>query len=316
MPLVSVVIPTYKRPHLLRVALRSVRDQTFKDKEVVVHDDASSDDVAAVVAEFPELAIRFYRNERTMGQTTNITAAMRRATGKYLALLGDDDYWKPDFLAHMVKGLEENPECILAFSNYEIIDKTGAILPITRKIQRYHGNHLLAPGYHGPFEHIATIFRAISVISGCLLRRDTTDWTDIPADLSIGVDTYIGFLAARIGGLCYFDAEPLIQIRYHAGTVTWTGRTDLREVTRKHEAFVVLWECVLKDPAMRYKRYYLMKRWWYAWALVVDHLRLREWQAAVRPLSALRNYDFRMPIYFVGYLLYFKLMGLDRRFLP
>ncbi len=316
MPVVSVVIPTYRRPHLLRIALSSVRDQSFKDIEVIVHDDASPDDVAAVIAEFPDLAIRFYRNERAIGQTPNITAAMRRATGKYLALLADDDYWKPEFLAHMVRALEEKPECVLAFSNFEIIDSAGIVQAITQKIQHYHGNHLLAPGYYGSFEHIATIFRAMTVISGCLLRRDATDWTDVPADVSRGVDTYIGFLAARTGGLCYFDAEPLIQIRYHTGTLTSAGHTDLQEVIRKHEAFAVLWERMLTDPAMRHKRYYLMKRWWYKWALAVDHLRLHEWRAAIRRLLDLRYYDFRAPVYFVAYLIRFKVIGLERRFLP
>jgi len=316
MPMVSVVIPTYRRPHFLRIALGSVRDQTFRDIEVIVQDDASPEDAAAVVAEFPELAISFHRNEHSIGQTANIAAAMRRATGKYLALLADDDCWKSEFLARMVEALEAKPDCVVAFSNYEIVDTAGIVLPITRKMLHYHGNHLLTPGYHGSFEHIATIFRAMTVISGCLLRREATNWTDVPADLSIGIDTYIGFLAARSGGLCYFDADPLIQIRYHAGTLTSAARTDLKEVMRKHKAFIVLWNHVLNDPAMRHKRYYLMKRWWYAWAVVVDHLRLHEWRAALRRLSALRYYDVRMPIYFIGYLIQFRIMGLDRRFLP
>jgi glycosyltransferase involved in cell wall biosynthesis len=315
MSVVSIVIPTYRRPELLRIALASVRDQSFKDIEVIVQDNASPEDVAAVVAAFPELAIRFYRNEHNLGQTANILSAMRRATGKYLAVLADDDVWKPEFLERMVKALEEKPECVIAFSNYEIIDEAGSVQPITQKIRRYHGSHLLAPGYHESFERIATIFRAVSVISGSLLRRGATDWTDVPTNLSIAVDTYIGFLAARLGLMCYFDAEPLIQIRYHSGTRTSTANTDLKELIRKHEAFVVLWERVLKDPAMRHKRYYLMKRWWYAWALVVDHLRLHEWSAAIRQLAAF-SFDLRAPFYFVGYLIQFKLMGLDRRLVP
>lgn len=316
MPAVSVVIPTYRRPEFLRIALASVRDQTFKDIEVIVHDDASPEDVAAIVAAFPELPIRFYRHERSLGQTANVISAMRLATGKYLALLADDDRWRPEFLARMVKALEAKPECVLAFSNYEIIDRAGSVQPITHKIRRYHGNHLLAPGYHGSFERVATIFRAVTVISGCLLRRAATDWTDVPAGLSIGIDTYIGFLAARLGLMCYFDAEPLIQICYHGTTLTSTANTDLKEVIRKHEAFVVLWERVLNDPAMRHKRYYLMKRGWYAWALVLDHLRLHEWGAALRRLASLRSFDLRVPLYFLGYLIQFKLMGLDRRFVP
>lgn len=316
MAVVSVVIPSYRRPHLLRMALSSVRAQTFKDIEVIVHDNASPDGVAAVIEEFPDLSIRFFCNEHTVGQTLNIVRAMRLARGKYLALLADDDCWKPDFLERMVKALEEKPECILAFSNYEIIDESGGALAITRKIQHYHGNHLLAAGYHASFEHIATIFRSMTVVSGCLLRRDATDWTNVPADLSYGIDIYIAFLAARAGGLSYFDAEPLIQIRYHTGTVTSATGTDVQEIARKHQGLLVLWDSLLNDPAMRHKRYYLMKRWWYAWALVLDRLRLREWRSAIRQLIGPQYYDPRAPIYFVAYLIQFKLMGLERRFLP
>ena len=78
----------------------------------------------------------------------------------------------------------------------------------------------------------------------------------------------------------------------------------------------MLWERVLEDPAMHHKRYYLMKRWWYASALVLDHLRLHQWGAAIRQLASLRSFDFRGPLYFLGYLIQFKLMGLDRRFVP
>jgi glycosyltransferase involved in cell wall biosynthesis len=316
MAAVSIVIPTYNRPHLLRLALNGVRAQSFGDIELVVQDDASPADVAAVIAEFPDLAIRYYRNERGVGQNANIRMAIGRATGKYLALLADDDVWKPGFLRRMVEAMEAEPNCVLAFSNYEVIDGNGVVQSITDKLRRYHGNHLLARGYHGRFEHIATVFRAVTVISGSLLRRDAADWTQIPPGLSVGIDTYLGFLAARLGGLCYVDPEPLVQIRFHTGTVTAASWTDPTQIRRKHESFVVLWEHFLRDPAMRHRRYYEMKRWWYRWALVIDQLRLGDWRDALKRASALRCYDPRMPIYFIGFLIRLKLIGLDRRFLP
>jgi glycosyltransferase involved in cell wall biosynthesis len=315
-PIVSVVIPTYNRPDYLRLALRSVQDQTFKDIEVIVQDNDSKDDISAVVAEFPNLAIRFYRNERNIGQTANVTTAIRRATGTYLAILADDDCWRSEFLARLVAALEARPDCVVAFANFDLIDKDGNVLiQMTQKGLRYQGSHLIARGYHDSFEYIATIYRALTVISGSVLRRGVADWSDVPTNLSVGIDTYIAFLTTRCSGSCFFDDAHLYEIRMHPGSVTTAGLTTVDDILTKHRSYILLWDTMLRDRTSRLKAYYRMKRSWSALALIANQIRYRRWRLH-EIISDLRAVDIRMPFYVLCYLVRFKYIGLDRRFVP
>ena len=96
-PLVTVIVPSLNRPEFLRAALRSVESQTFKDFELIVQDNGSTMDVTPLVEEFPSLQSRVYRNKATLTQTQNIALGISRATGKYVAILCDDDLWRPSF---------------------------------------------------------------------------------------------------------------------------------------------------------------------------------------------------------------------------
>ena len=285
-PLVSVVVPSLNRPDFLRAALRSVEGQTFKDLELIVQDNASTTDVTPLVAEFPSLQSRVYRNKTTITQTQNIALGISRATGKYVAILCDDDLWRPEFLSTMVDALERRADCVLAFANLELIDTAGTVLPAaTEKCTSYHGLHLLDTGYYKPFEHIATVFRSITVFSGCVFRRSEVDLSDVPSDLATVSDIYIGFLVARSGGAAYYGADRLFQVRYHPGTLTSRGNVDPREILVKHKSNIVLWDAMLRDPHARHKHYYHFKRATQFGLLAGDLLKQGRWLEGLRQIA-------------------------------
>jgi len=111
-PLVSVVIPTYKRARLLRKAIISALAQEqageLFDLEVIVVDDCSPDDTPSVAAEFS--SIQYIRLLRNSGASGARNAGIRAATGKYVALLDDDDEFLTHKLMVQVPLLEEHPE--------------------------------------------------------------------------------------------------------------------------------------------------------------------------------------------------------------
>lgn len=93
----SVIIPTYNRSVFLREALDSVFGQTFKDYELIVVDDGSTDETHEVIAGYGN-RVRFYRQEnRGPGEARNL--GIRNATGEYVAFLDSDDVWFPWTLA-------------------------------------------------------------------------------------------------------------------------------------------------------------------------------------------------------------------------
>src|ERR1051326_8580449 len=99
LPLVSVVIPTRNRSELLALTLRSVRRQQDANLEVVVVDEASTDDTREVVARLPDPRIRLVRHESPRGVAMARNRGWAESRGDWLAFLDDDDLWAPNKIA-------------------------------------------------------------------------------------------------------------------------------------------------------------------------------------------------------------------------
>ncbi|HUU43234.1 MAG TPA: glycosyltransferase, partial [Planctomycetota bacterium] len=123
-PLVSVVMPAYNTGRFIAQAIRSVLRQTWTHWELIVIDDGSTDDTAAVVATFSDPRIRCISRENT-GLSAARNEGIRRARGEYIAFLDSDDLWFPEKLAAQAKILEEDPEAGLTYSNYWFVDEDG-----------------------------------------------------------------------------------------------------------------------------------------------------------------------------------------------
>jgi len=99
-PLVSVIIPTYNRAHFLPDAIESVLAQTYKNWELIVVDDGSTDNTREVVARFGGQVCYLYQENKGCGAARN--TGIEYARGEYIALLDSDDVWYPDKLALQV----------------------------------------------------------------------------------------------------------------------------------------------------------------------------------------------------------------------
>lgn len=109
MPQLSIILPVFNRAHCIRRALSSVREQGVGDFELIIGDDASTDDTWDVVRrEFP--SARLAQLELNAGAAAARNAALRIATGYYLAFLDSDDEWLPGKLAAQFDYLEKHPE--------------------------------------------------------------------------------------------------------------------------------------------------------------------------------------------------------------
>lgn len=124
MPQVSVVVPTYKRGAALRATLDSVVFQSFTDWELIVVDDGSPDDTAAVASSYTDPRITVLR-QANQGHSAARNAGLRRARAEYVAFLDHDDRWRPEKLALQAKYLDEHPHCSLVYGAWEMIDEAG-----------------------------------------------------------------------------------------------------------------------------------------------------------------------------------------------
>src|SRR3954464_10946901 len=110
-PRVSVVIPTYNRSHALRRCLDSVAKQTFRDFEVIVCDDGSTDDTAEVVREYESvLDLTYSYGENFGGPARPRNRGIGLARAPYIAFLDSDDWWAPRKLELSVRYLDEGAD--------------------------------------------------------------------------------------------------------------------------------------------------------------------------------------------------------------
>lgn len=143
-PRVSVVIPTYNRSALLVETLESVFAQSCRDFEVIVVNDGSTDDTAAVLAKYGERLRVVHQANAGLNAARN--AALAIARGEFFALLDDDDLWEPHKLELSLALADRFPRAALVFSNFSIL-RDG------RKITR-DGLHTWRPTHwHEVFLH-------------------------------------------------------------------------------------------------------------------------------------------------------------------
>lgn len=123
-PFVSVIITTFNRPVFLREAITSVLRQNFDNFELIIIDDCSPGlETPKAIESFNDKRIKYIKNQINLGGTTSLNNGLNTATGKYVAILDDDDVWiAKEKLSQQVKFLEENPEYVLVGTNMVVVD--------------------------------------------------------------------------------------------------------------------------------------------------------------------------------------------------
>jgi glycosyltransferase involved in cell wall biosynthesis len=127
MPKVSVVIPVYNGARTIGRALESVFAQTFRDFEIIVVNDGSTDDTASVLAGYGDRIHLVSQSNRGVSAARN--AGLRVSVGEYLVFLDDDDEWMPEMLARCTAVLDQDPDCVLAYTGVLKVDLTGMPTP-------------------------------------------------------------------------------------------------------------------------------------------------------------------------------------------
>jgi glycosyltransferase involved in cell wall biosynthesis len=108
-PLVSVIIPAYNRAHLIGRTVASVLAQSYRNFEIIVVDDASTDDLAATLTEIDSPQLRCLAHPSNRGAAAARNTGLAAASGEFVAFLDSDDVWYPDKLARQVAAMRDQP---------------------------------------------------------------------------------------------------------------------------------------------------------------------------------------------------------------
>ena len=125
-PLVSVIIPAFNSAGLLAETLDSVLGQTYRDLEILVVDDGSTDDTAKVVEAYGD-QVRYFKQDNWGGPSRPRNVGVQNAGGSLIAIFDSDDLMMPDKIETAVDVFRRHPEVSFTFSNFQGIDQQGDV---------------------------------------------------------------------------------------------------------------------------------------------------------------------------------------------
>ena len=214
-PLVTVLIPTFNYAHYLPESVDSVAQQTFRDFEIIVVDDGSVDETAAVVAGLRCPNLRYVRHEQNLGPPAARNSGLAIARGRFVALLDADDAMKPSNLARKVEVLERHQDVALVHGPVEPMDERSRPLGRTRADDDGEAQieNLFPEILHGNLIACSSVLarkEAIDEVGGFDPRlRYAEDW-----DLWVRLAHRFRF--------AYLPA-PLVRYRIHVASMQWAA---------------------------------------------------------------------------------------------
>lgn len=228
MPKVSVIIPTYNRASLLELAIQSVLEQTFRDFELIIVDDASTDDTSSVVLKYQE-RIRHFRHQKNNGRATARNKGLEMARGEYVAWLDSDDLWKPDRLERGVWVLDQKKDIDLLHGEVDVIDMNGKL--DERETERMKQNYQKARRRKADFLNIMRHYPIFS--SSVLFRKKCLPGVglfDSRCNILEDYDWYLRFSLKY--PILLLNGGPIASYRIHKGNVS--QEQDSRKIAREY----------------------------------------------------------------------------------
>jgi glycosyltransferase involved in cell wall biosynthesis len=288
MPRVSVGLPVYNGGKFLRTCLESLLGQTFTDFEIVICDNASTDDTGAICQEFAarDSRIRYFRNPQNIGAGPNYNLTFERATGVYFKWAAHDDVCEPSFLERCVEALDQDPSLVLAYPMMVDIDDEGRKLGVRNISHIPRAERGSSPKPHKRFRNLIrldyTVEEIFGVIRSDALRRSVLikSYTDSDRTLLAQLALYGRFVEIP---------EVLFLHRLHAGMSTrvfvhWQERTAWfdpasvgRPVYPLRTQLAEYLRVILRAPISVYS-----KGWCYFWMVNWIRRRWRELAEEIR----------------------------------
>ncbi len=165
-PKVSVIIPTYNRARFIGAAIESVIGQSFRNFELIIIDDGSSDETSEVVAGYRHDPRVIYIRQSNQGRSHARNRALGLTRGAYIAFLDSDDSYLPEKLARQIAYLDARPDVDMLYTSAICVDELGKQLPA----QPY------AAHAEGDIYHLIAFFQPLTItLPTVMVRREVMD---------------------------------------------------------------------------------------------------------------------------------------------
>lgn len=161
----SICIPTYNRAKLLSECIKQIILCQSQEIEIVISDNASTDETQDAVKRIGDPRIKYYRNDKNLGFDANVLKLVERATGDFLFFITDEDYIKLKAIPWILKAIKRNRNIT------QILGTVGDKRPNHKKIYYAYEDKILEPGHKSLTE---ILFRN-SYMSGITLKKQSLD---------------------------------------------------------------------------------------------------------------------------------------------
>jgi glycosyltransferase involved in cell wall biosynthesis len=226
-PRVSVIIPAYNAASFIAATLKSAIDQTFRDFEIIVIDDGSTDETRVIVERYKDSRV-FLISQQNAGPGAARNRGIAVAKGTFIALLDSDDLWEPTYLETMVDFLTPHPETSVVFPDALYFGKS-----------KFHGKRfqeVYPPG--APITFAKLVRGASNICYSATLRREIFDCVGPfdEADAIRGTEDFDLWLRVLHAG---YRIEPvmkvLVRYRRHASSLSLQGVSSILSVLQALE---------------------------------------------------------------------------------
>ncbi len=164
MPKVSVVIPAFNAAATILESVKSVQEQTFRDWELIIVDDGSTDETSQLLQPLQEPKIKIL-TQKNCGPPVARNRAIEEACGEYIAFIDADDLWKPDKLARQVTLMDQDNTIGLLHTDLEMFDEDPVLETVTYYDRSPHTNETYHRILSGGFIGVLTV----------MVRREVLD---------------------------------------------------------------------------------------------------------------------------------------------
>lgn len=168
--LVSICIPVYNGKDYIEQAVKSALNQTYTKVEIVICDNASTDNTQEILTSFEDERLKVYINTTNIGFASNLNKCIKMSQGEYVKFLCADDVLEEDCIEKLVDFIEKYPEVKIISCNYNIINASNCICPIVSDLSTK--SHLYKKGKES-IKKILLDKNKLAITPSCLFIKNT-----------------------------------------------------------------------------------------------------------------------------------------------
>ncbi len=218
-PLISIAMATYNGEKFLSKQLDSIFSQSYKNIEVIVCDDNSTDKTVEILKEYSKkyTNLKYYINQNRLGVVKNFERALMLSKGDFIALSDQDDIWLPNKLELLYKNIDDN---LIILSDAYVIDENDKVL---------YDSFIDYIKVDKNTDFVSFLFG--SRFPGCtfLINRKLLNYAIPFPNKVVHHDWWLNLVASKIGKVKFLD-EKLIYYRLHSSNTTGAFKANFKNL--------------------------------------------------------------------------------------